>query len=60
VYKPYTIEVPKRPVLSSSGKFGSEGELVRAVEDDMSKLSEYAEKLENLIFSLPTNLSVPK
>lgn len=59
IYKPYKIDVPQRPQLSTD-KTGpsSDGETVRAVESDYSKLMEYAQKLENLIRSLPNDLAI--
>jgi hypothetical protein len=59
IYKAYQIELPSRPVLTSTVQAKTEGEVVRAAEDDLSLLSEYAQKLENLIKSLP-KLSVPQ
>jgi len=60
IYKPYKVEIPDRPVLVSNASLATEGEVVRAVESDLSALAEYAQKLENLIKALPQNLSVPK
>jgi hypothetical protein len=52
VYKPYTIDMPERPQLMSSVTLQSEGLVVRAVSNDLSVLSEYALKLENLLKSV--------
>lgn len=60
IYKPYKIELPQRPILTSSVTLATEGEVVRAVETDLSLLAEYAQKLENLVNSLPQNLATPK
>ena len=58
IYKPYKIDVPQRPKLTTDTTANStDGETVRAVESDYSKLMEYAQKLENLISSLPKDLS---
>lgn len=59
IYKAYNIDLPARPKLTSGNQI-SEGDTVRAVEEDMSLLAEYAEKLENLLKSLPKNISVPQ
>jgi hypothetical protein len=58
IYKPYSIDVPPRPVLTSDKPLTSDGLVVRAVQEDLSLLSEYAQKLENLIKSLPSDLSI--
>lgn len=60
IYKPYKVEIPDRPVLTSNVTLATEGEVVRAAETDLSLLAEYAQKLENLIKALPQNLSIPK
>lgn len=59
IYKPYSVDIPTRPVLSSSVELKSDGEVVRAVQNDMSLLTEYAQKLENLLKALPSNLVTP-
>ena len=60
IYQPYTIELPVRPKLIIAPNTANEGVIVRSIEQNMSSLAEYAEKLENLLFSLPKTLSVPQ
>lgn len=60
VYVPYKVEKPTRPILYETADLTKEGELVRAVEFNLVLLVEYAKKLENLLNSLPEEISVPK
>lgn len=53
IYKPYKIDIPPRPTLSSDKEYATDGAVVRGVESDLTELSEYATKLENLIRALP-------
>lgn len=53
IYKPYKIDMPVRPTLSSDREYVTDGAIVRSVESDLTELSEYATKLENLIRALP-------
>lgn len=60
IFKPYTIDVPVRPVLAQNFDKMSDGEYVRTLEDDFATIIEYATKLENLLLALPKNISIPK
>ncbi len=52
VYKEYSIEVPKRPVLGTNSDITNHGDLSRSVQKDFSSIAEYAEKLENIVKSI--------
>jgi len=60
VYRPYIIVMPDRPTLNTNQTISTPGEVVRSVELDLSTLAEYAEKLENLLLAIPSNIGVPE
>ncbi len=60
IYKPYKIDIPERPKLESDQitDTTTDGVVVRTIESDMSKLIEYALKLENILKSIPSNIEI--